>query len=1019
MRTILAALAAVLVAVLPIGRGGEAQLVNVMWPACTGGGSSTSTPRHVQQVIGSRNAAATPTVSATFSSPVAAGDGVLGFVTYDTGTGEAVSSVKDDKGNSYTVVKNINDTSFNQANATFYGQNLTNGPVTVTVTFSVNQPGSSAQVSLDEFAGIAALDVTAAADQASPGTGANGISSGNATTTVNGDLLYGTTTQATTAGGFPVYSAGTSFTLANNTNGSSSSIGMGSEYQVQANAGAVAATFTQSVNNAALTVLAAVKASVMGGGNIACYQTAPSTTAFYVSPTGSDSNPGTLTQPFQTPGKAASAMRSSTIKTSFFLGGIYNNVATTILTASDNGETFSYYPPAGFNSATLDGAGTTQDIFRLLGAQNVTINGLQFAHFVEHGIVGWSSLSTTINGVNYPTTGTPVSDNIITNNILHDYTDATGNPQAAIHFMGNAPRNTVTNNVVFNGTAAGINLTASFGQGGTTDISNGLVANNVVYHVNQNIQDSGAIYILDQVETSTGVKVQNNFVRDFAGTGFANAIYLDNGVSNVLVSGNVVSGFGGTVGTSVVPLLNNTGANNTWTNNIIDLNNQTSRVMKIGVQGGGIPGNDANLTISHNIILSSYTGAGFIAWDANGGPATPTFGGNLYFNYAGGTVRTDGNAFNDPSPTTGKDPLCTMSGATYKFATNSPIFSAPVNFPALPANWGQPGFWGPPGYVIPTSGQLASSCPTVTAANPTSGQTFQQALAGYSVYQNYVFGTGATGSSPTIPITNATTLGASFNPRDSYGLTNRDGEWQGFAGAFTDTNAFVFTANSLKLLCWQSGGSFAAGNFTCGQIVMKQRLTPGRTPSGQHFVAGDILMKTGNVGGLQPAFWCYQAFTDPVGDELDFFEQPVSTNGVWSTSTWVDGTGITPGGDVSTLFRKSGWDGFKNPLGFDASAAFHHYQFIWTAPNGPGQQGQLWTYVDGTPFAGFTYTYKAATDCEVMIYETLGNQNWGQPMNPSSPWSPAGIEVQSVTYYTAPKRRPANDDRRRARRRAA
>jgi hypothetical protein len=96
--------------------------------------------------------------------------------------------------------------------------------------------------------------------------------------------------------------------------------------------------------------------------------------AFYVSPSGNDSAPGTLAQPFLTLQKAQSAMQgSASIKTTYLRAGTYALSASTAtsncdggmgstaidLGSADSGETWSYYPPDGFGTAVLDGGSTS------------------------------------------------------------------------------------------------------------------------------------------------------------------------------------------------------------------------------------------------------------------------------------------------------------------------------------------------------------------------------------------------------------------------------------------------------------------------------------------------------------------------------------------------------------------------------------------------------------------------------------------------------------------------------------
>ena len=101
-------------------------------------------------------------------------------------------------------------------------------------------------------------------------------------------------------------------------------------------------------------------------------QFAPLVPAFYVSSAGNDTNAGTAIAPFATITKAQTAMRASgTIKTTYIRGGTYAPAAIAncdgggaqftcmlSLNSSDNGETFSYYPPDGYDTAVFTGGST-------------------------------------------------------------------------------------------------------------------------------------------------------------------------------------------------------------------------------------------------------------------------------------------------------------------------------------------------------------------------------------------------------------------------------------------------------------------------------------------------------------------------------------------------------------------------------------------------------------------------------------------------------------------------------------
>ena len=148
---------------------------------------------------------------------------------------------------------------------------------------------------------------------------------------------------------------------------------------------------------------------------------------FYVATNGNDNNPGTLSLPFATLGKAQQAMQgSSSVKTTYIRAGIYQPAVVTgascmngdasgasvELRSADNGETWSVYPPDGYNSAILDGQ-STRGQFRRERRQwhglclfrkyvsNITIVGLQFQNYLYSAfwVNNGSNLTFTSNVV--------------------------------------------------------------------------------------------------------------------------------------------------------------------------------------------------------------------------------------------------------------------------------------------------------------------------------------------------------------------------------------------------------------------------------------------------------------------------------------------------------------------------------------------------------------------------------------------------------------------------------------------
>lgn len=200
---------------------------------------------------------------------------VGGFGGNTSAAAMTIISVTDDKGNSYNTESVVGATTVAFMSA-FSLSNITNGPsiITIVVTSTGSTPVSLGCV-IDEFSGTATAstderDVHGGQDQASPGTGTNGVTSGPFTTTVNGDLLYnatmnhnffgnatltpGTTTNASYSAG--VTSAFSAF----------SNLQLNSAWAVQsADGSGTAATWTQSQNDVRDTFLISIKAASGAG----------------------------------------------------------------------------------------------------------------------------------------------------------------------------------------------------------------------------------------------------------------------------------------------------------------------------------------------------------------------------------------------------------------------------------------------------------------------------------------------------------------------------------------------------------------------------------------------------------------------------------------------------------------------------------------------------------------------------------------------------------------------------------
>jgi hypothetical protein len=213
-------------------------------------------------------AASAGTIAVTLTAAVTSGNAICGMVGHDSAA--TLTSVTDDKSNTYNLETSVVDTTNSERVTAFSLGNITNGPSTITANIS-SSVGARSLIA-DEFSGILAAsnprDSTAHGGlwNSSPGTGANGVTSGTFTTATNGDLLYGATandsgddtgtlTAGTTSGSFAL--TGTSSLTSSNACSM-----LKSEWCAQTTAGAgTAATFTQSVNVSRVTFLVALKAA--------------------------------------------------------------------------------------------------------------------------------------------------------------------------------------------------------------------------------------------------------------------------------------------------------------------------------------------------------------------------------------------------------------------------------------------------------------------------------------------------------------------------------------------------------------------------------------------------------------------------------------------------------------------------------------------------------------------------------------------------------------------------------------
>ena len=216
---------------------------------------------HVQTASNVEDSGATAdTIAIAFASNNTAGNHI--YVWGGCGGAATSISVADTLGNTYTQIEFLLDTS-NQCMAHWYAQNILGGANTVTVTVP-NKAYRRIQIS--ERSGLAttgSLDVFTKQAQASPGTGTDGATSTAVTTTVANACVVGAYQDV--GGTQTTITAGTNFT----SRGTVAGLVGATEDRNLAVAGSVSATFTLSVNNRAITMMAAFKEAAGGATFIA------------------------------------------------------------------------------------------------------------------------------------------------------------------------------------------------------------------------------------------------------------------------------------------------------------------------------------------------------------------------------------------------------------------------------------------------------------------------------------------------------------------------------------------------------------------------------------------------------------------------------------------------------------------------------------------------------------------------------------------------------------------------------
>src|SRR5947209_6005987 len=299
-------------------------------------------------------------------------------------------------------------------------------------------------------------------------------------------------------------------------------------------------------NPATVTVTAVSQADATKSAAAQVTITAVAGIAFYVSTTGSDSNPGTLSSPWRTIQRAANSVQAG--DTVYVRGGVYNESANISVSGSliAGSIRFQSYPG---ETAIVDGTGlvpptsSPQGLINITNQSYISIQGFEIRNYqtssasaipagiwvsgsgsniqilnnVVHNIVTTSEASGNAFGIAVYGTAAPASLDSVTISGNQVYNLKTGQSES-VNVDGNVTNFVITNNSIHDNDNIGIDVIGF--EGVSPDPSydyarNGTVAGNTVYNISAinnpgegNQYDANGIY----VDGGSQVVIERNLI---------------------------------------------------------------------------------------------------------------------------------------------------------------------------------------------------------------------------------------------------------------------------------------------------------------------------------------------------------------------------------------------------------------------------------------------------------------------------------------------------------------------------
>jgi hypothetical protein len=442
---------------------------------------------------------------------------------------------------------------------------------------------------------------------------------------------------------------------------------------------------------ATVTVTAVSQADATKSASAQVTITAATGMAFYVSTTGSDSNPGTLSSPWKTIQHAANSVQAGA--TVFVRGGVFNESVNIPVSGSAiaGPVTFQSYPG---ETAIVDGTGLlppssgTQGLFNITNQGYITIQGFEIRNYqtsnssaipagiwvsgsgshiqilnnLVHNIVTTSEATGNAFGIAVYGTAAPASLDSVTISGNQVYNLKTGQSES-VNVDGNVTNFAITNNSIHDNDNIGIDVIGF--EGVSPDPAydyarNGTVSGNTVYNISAinnpgegNQYDANGIY----VDGGSQVIIERNFIHN-VDIGIEMASEHQGHVTSFVIARNNVVYLANSIGITIGGYASNVGgtAHCTIVNNTLfqnDTKNTGSGEFQIQYYA-------TNNVFKNNIVYATSQGL-FINNYTNSEPDPADVDYNLYYSSLNSSTadfiwnNTNHTGFSAYQSATGKD----------------------------------------------------------------------------------------------------------------------------------------------------------------------------------------------------------------------------------------------------------------------------------------------------------------------------------------------------------------------------